>query len=64
VTKWKNIAEQNGQAVSNPVPLDDTGLPIALPGAPVAETDLYWMLFRDCERKNFLTLPGVSATRP
>ena len=63
-TKWKNIVDQNGQAVSKPVPLDATGLPIALPGAAIAETDLYWMLFRDCERKNFLTLPGVSATRP
>jgi len=63
-TKWKNIVDQNGQAVSKPVPLDDTGVPIATAGAPVAETDLYWMLFRDCERKTFLTLPGVSATRP
>lgn len=63
-TKWKNIVDQNGQAVSKPVPLDDTGLPISTSGAPIAEDDLYWMLFRDCERKNFLTLPGVSATRP
>lgn len=63
-TKWKNIVDQNGQAVSKPVPLDDTGVPISTSGAPIAEDDLYWMLFRDCERKNFLTLPGVSATRP
>lgn len=63
-SKWKNIVDQNGQAVSKPVPLDATGAPIAVSGEPIAEADLYWMLFRNCERKNFLTLPGVSATRP
>lgn len=62
--KWKNIQDQNGQAVSKPVPLDATGLPISVTGEPIAESDLYWMLFRDCERKSFLSLPGVSATRP
>ena len=63
-SRWKNIVDQNGQAVSKPVPLDGTGLPVAVPGAAIAEDDLYWMLFRDCERKDFLALPGVSATRP
>ena len=63
-SRWKNIVDQNGQAVAKPVALDATGAPISVSGAPIAESDLYWMLFRDCERKNFLTLPGVSATRP
>lgn len=52
-SKWTNVLDSAGQAVSKPVPFDTLGLPISPSGAPIPESSLYWILFRPFKRKTF-----------